>query len=80
MKNSIKVKCIEGFKLYTNGGKKLLADVEIGEYIANLFKRTGEYFAKDFEEREFLVGEIDINGEIVLKEGFEFIKSGDFEK
>ncbi|MCY6958887.1 hypothetical protein [Clostridium brassicae] len=78
MKNSIKVKCIEGFKLYTNGGKELFADVESGEYVANLFKRTEEYFAKDFQGREFLVGEIDINGELVLKEGFELIKNGNF--
>jgi hypothetical protein len=74
MKNSIKVKCIEKFTLHNSDFTKLLADVEIGEYTAELYENTEEYFAKDSEGREFLVGEINIDEKLVLEQNFELIE------
>jgi len=74
MKNSIKVKCKDEFELWGNGKTKLLAEVKEGEYEAQLYEETEEYFAKDSEGREFLVGEIDNNNKLVLGKDFELIK------
>jgi len=74
MKNSIRVKCVEEFELWGEGKTKLLAEVEEKEYIAQLYEETEEYFAKDSKGREFLVGEINIDRKLVLKQGFELIK------
>ncbi|WP_231159274.1 DUF7448 domain-containing protein [Clostridium botulinum] len=71
---SIRVKCLEEFKLYNNKDKNLIADVKVGEYTANLLEETEEYFAKDCEGREFLVGEIDYyDNAIILEEGFKVV-------
>lgn len=70
----IRVKCVEGFRLYDNKGERIIANVDAGQYIAKLFKETEEYFAKDSEGREFLVGQININGNLELEEGFELLK------
>lgn len=74
-KNSIKVKCTEGFEAFQNNKEKTLLAVvkENQEYEATLYKLTEEYFAKDSEGREFLVGEIDMDGNLVLEQDFELV-------
>jgi hypothetical protein len=76
MKNNIKVKSLEYFSIHQNNADKtLLAIVEENkEYKATLYKSTEEYFAKDFEGREFLVGEINIDGNIILEKNFILIE------
>lgn len=75
MKNNIKVKCIKGFEQFRNNKEKtLLSQVEEGKvYEATLYELTDEYFAKDSEDREFLVGEMNIDGSLVLQPEFELI-------
>jgi hypothetical protein len=75
MKNNIKVKCIKGFKQFRNNKEKtLLSQVEEGKvYEATLYELTDEYFAKDSEGREFLVGEMNIDDNLVLQPEFELI-------
>lgn len=75
MKNSIKVKCVEEFTLHNHDFTKVLADVTVGEYVAELYKDTEEYFAKDGKDRELFVGEINFDGDLILQDGFELIKS-----
>jgi hypothetical protein len=74
MKNNIKVKCIKGFKQFRNNKEKtLLSQVEEGKvYEATLYELTDEYFAKDSEGREFLVGEMN-DDNLVLQPEFELI-------
>ena len=74
MKNTIRVKCIEGFTLHNYNFTKLLAEVEKKEYDAQLYIETEEYFAKDLKGREFLVGEINIDRKLVLGQDFKLIK------
>ena len=81
IKKTIKVKCTDGFRQYTNDGKAtLLAEVEEDkEYVAYLHEETQEYFAHDQEGREFLAGEIRWNkeskrDELVLIEGLELVE------
>jgi len=75
MEKSIKIKSAEQFTIFNNDeGKTVSAVVEEKEYIAKLYKPTQEYFAKDKENREFLVGEIDIDGNLILETGFQLIK------
>jgi hypothetical protein len=74
MKNIIRVKCLESFTLWGNHKTELLAEVEEKEYDAQLFEETEEYFAKDSDGREFLVGEINIDRKLILQDGFELIK------
>ena len=66
--NKIIVKCIEEFKIF-NSSNNLLADVEVREYEA-ILKESYEYFAKDSEGRDFLVGELDSLGNVVLEDEF----------
>lgn len=65
IKNKIKVKCIQGFTEYNDKNTEeleVLAEVfEGNEYEAELYTKTDEYFARDHEGREFLVGELKIN-------------------
>lgn len=84
IKKTIKVKCTDGFRQYTNDGKvTLLAEVEEDkEYVAHLHEETQEYFANDQEGREFLAGEIIWNkelkrDELVLIEGLELVEDKD---
>jgi hypothetical protein len=72
MKNSIKVKCIEGGTIFSNDkGKAVIAVIDEGKkYEASLYKPTEEYFSKDSEGREFLVGEVNIDGKLVLEQNF----------
>lgn len=71
MKASIKVICTEGFEIFNNDkGLTLSAIVEEKEYDAILYEPTEEYFAKDSEDREFLVGEINFDGKLILVEYF----------
>ncbi|MBV4417163.1 hypothetical protein [Clostridium tyrobutyricum] len=76
LKNSIKVKCVEGFTLHKNNKRKtIVAVVEEGkEYKAILFKPTEEYFAKDLEGRGFFVGEIDNNDKLILMDGLALVE------
>jgi len=74
MKKSIRVRCVEEFELWGNCKTKLLAEVEKKEYEAQLYEETEEYFAKDLKGREFLVGEINSNGKLVIGQDFELIK------
>ncbi|KIN81895.1 DNA translocase FtsK [Clostridium botulinum] len=73
MKNTIMVKCLDGFTIFNNDKQRTISAVieDDKEYIATLYKRTEEYFAKDSKGREFLVGELDIDGKLVLEKGFE---------
>ena len=87
IKKTIKVKCTDGFRQYTNDGKlTLLAEVEEDkEYVAHLHEETQEYFAHDQEGREFLVGEIRWNKELkrnklVLIEELELVEDKDMFK
>ncbi|MCD3321141.1 hypothetical protein G8V07_12560 [Clostridium botulinum D/C] len=73
MRDTIKVKCLEEFTLYNNGGKNLIADVRVGDYIAKLYKETEEYFSKDSKGREFLVGQMEDDNKIVLEQGFKLV-------
>ena len=73
MKNNIKVKCILEFQLWGEGKTKLMADVKEKEYEAVLFKETEEYFAKDSEGREFLVGELNSVGKLILEQDFQLV-------
>lgn len=73
MKNKIIVKSLESFILTNNGKTNLIAEVEERNYEAVLFKETEEYFAKDSKGREFLVGEINNNGDLVLLDAFEVV-------
>lgn len=72
MKNIIKVKSTEGYTIYNNDRNKTISAVidENKEYEAKIYKQTLEYFAYDSKGREFLVGEINIDGDLILKEGF----------
>lgn len=72
MKNIIKVKSTEGYTIYNNDSNKTISAVieENKEYNAKIYKPTLEYFAYDLKGREFLVGEINSDGELVLEEGF----------
>lgn|GEM_PF-1451893 len=70
MEKVIKVKCIDEFTLRNHDETEVLAEVEERDYVAELHEETEEYFAKDDQGREFLVGEININGELVLQDGF----------
>ena len=77
---TIKVKCISGFKEENMDQTELLAEVFENEvYEAELYEETDEYFAKDSEGREFLVGEIKIdssgNPKIKLSNEFELIEN-----
>ena len=74
MKKNIRVKCNDGFKVYDNHGERIIAYVKVGEYDAKLYEKTGEYFAKDSQRREFLVGEINIDKNLVLEPEFELIE------
>ncbi|KGM93331.1 hypothetical protein IRP63_14585 (plasmid) [Clostridium botulinum] len=75
MKNTINIRCLEKFTLYNNGGKKLIADVKSGQYVAKLYKETEEYFSKDSKGREFLVGQLGDDNKIVLEQGFKLMKN-----
>lgn len=87
IKKTIKVKCTDGFRQYTNDGKlTLLAEVEEDkEYVAYLHEETQEYFAHDQEGREFFAGEIRWNketkrDELVLIEELELVEDKDMFK
>lgn len=75
MENIIKVKTTEGYTIYNNDDNRTVSAIieENKIYEAKLYKLTEEYFAYDSNGREFLVGEIDINGKLVLEENFELI-------
>lgn len=73
--NKIKVRCINSFVEENMERTEVLAEVfEGNEYEAELYKETNEYFAKDYEGREFLVGELKIDclGSPKIKLGNEF--------
>jgi hypothetical protein len=74
MKKNIKVRCMSEFKIYNHDESELIAEVEEKEYIAELYKETDEYFAKDSEGREFFVGEINIDEQLILVEDFELVE------
>lgn len=79
IKNKIKVKCIQEFTDYNTKQTEVLAEVfEGNEYEAELYSKTDEYFARDHEGREFLVGELKINSlgkpKIELGKEFELIE------
>lgn len=79
IKNKIKVKCIQEFTEYNTKQTEVLAQVfEGNEYEAELYSKTDEYFARDHEGREFLVGELKINSlckpKIELGKEFELIE------
>ena len=74
MEKIIKVKCSDEFELWGEGKTKLLAEVEKKEYEAQLYEETEEYFTKDLKGREFLVGEINNDGKLVLGQDFKLIK------
>lgn len=75
MGNIINVRSSEGYIIYNNDDRRTVSAIveENKVYEAKLYKLTEEYFAYDSEDREFLVGEIDINGKLVLRENFELI-------
>lgn len=78
--NKIKVRCINSFVEENMERTEVLAEVfEGNEYEAELYKETNEYFAKDYEGREFLVGELKIDyletPKIKLGNEFELIES-----
>lgn len=69
----IRVRCIQSFVEKNIEQTEVLAEVfEGNEYEAELYKETNEYFAKDYEGREFLVGELDCLGSQGIKLGNEF--------
>lgn len=73
IKNKIKVRCVQEFIEKNIEQTEVLAEVfEGNEYEAELYKETNEYFAKDYEGREFLVGELDCLGSQGIKLGNEF--------
>lgn len=79
IKNKIKVKCIQEFTELNTKQTEVLAEVfEGNEYEAEQYIETGEYFARDHEGREFLVGKLKINSlgkpEIKLGKEFELIE------
>ena len=82
IKNKIKVKCVQGFTVcndkLTEGFEVLAQVFEGNEYEAELYSKTDEYFARDHEGREFLVGELKINSlgkpKIELGKEFELIE------
>lgn len=71
----IRVRCIQSFVEKNIEQTEVLAEAfEGNEYEAELYKETNEYFAKDYEGREFLVGELKIDclGSHKIKLGNEF--------
>lgn len=70
MKKIINVECMDEFTLMNHDETDVLAEVEKGEYVAELYGETEEYFAKDSKGRDFLVGEINADERLILEEGF----------
>lgn len=74
MGKEIQVEVIDGFILYNHDETTVLADTNDGDvFIAVLHEPTREYFAKDIEGREFLVGHIGCPGELIIEEGMRLI-------
>lgn len=72
----IRVRAIEEFDLYRNNNKTVLAEIQKNEeFIADLYQMTDEYFARDSQERRFLVGEINNDGDLVLIDYFKLVRS-----
>ncbi len=57
----IRVRVVDAFTIFNHDKSIVLSDVEDGEEFTALLEGS-EYFAKDREGREFLVGTIGING------------------
>ena len=81
-RKKIRVKCKEEHSICEvhNGKLKEIAVVDEGEeYVAVLNEETEEYFARDLEGREFMVGEIRFDKDLkmdklVLSEEFELVE------
>jgi len=73
MKEFIKVECTDAFTITNNVETEVLAEVEEVIYIAKSNEETEEYFSIDAKGREFLVGEIDVDGKLALQEGFKLL-------
>ena len=73
----IRVKAIEEFIIYQNSNNKtVLAEIQKNkEFIADLYQMTDEYFARDFQGRMFLVGEINNDGDLALIDYFKLVRS-----
>jgi hypothetical protein len=73
----IMVKAKDEFVGYCQG--KISCEVMEGEeFVATLHGESGEYFAKDSKGREVFVGELSIEGNLKLEEGFELIVEAPF--
>jgi len=72
--SEIKVRVREGFTVYNHDQTEVLAKVEMGDVYTAHLHTSGEYFARDKQGREFYVGEINFEGELVLDEGLELLK------
>lgn len=69
----IKVRCLKGFTLHKKN--MIYAKVLEGKiYTAILCENSGEYFAKDNNGHEFLVGELDMDENLRLDKDFELVE------
>jgi len=76
-KNLIQVRATDEFTEYLEG--KVSCEVKEGEeFVATLHEESGEYYAKDSKGRDFYVGELNVEGNLKLEEGFKFIADAPF--
>ncbi|HIV96620.1 MAG TPA: hypothetical protein H9745_03440 [Candidatus Agathobaculum stercoravium] len=68
---TILVKSKKAFTIYRLSGEALAEVLEGKLYVGVLNRETDEYFAKDGQGREFLVGELDKLDELKLEPEFE---------
>lgn len=69
----IKVRCLEGFIMRKKN--VICAKAVKGKiYTAILCENSGEYFAKDNNGHEFLVGELDMDENLRLDKDFELVE------
>lgn len=76
IRNTITVKVAEGFTIFNNDKERTVSAVieSNKKYKAKLYELTEEYFAKDSMGREFLVGETNMDLELVIEKDFELVE------
>jgi hypothetical protein len=66
----IEVECMEGYDIVSQDGKQIFAVVDEGIYTGILNEESREYFAKDRQGNDFLIGELDVDDNLRLEDGF----------